>query len=89
MNTILLKYGSEILEFKSPGNYPILEAREPEFKTSLKAFRKELLKALDKRLKPQDSVAIVIADKTRLCDYPTYLPVLCDCLRELGPSREI
>jgi nickel-dependent lactate racemase len=87
MNTIPLKYGSEIFEFKSPGNYPILEAREPDFKITLKDFRQELLKALDKRLKPQDSVAIVIADKTRLCDYPTYLPVLCDCLRELGTQQ--
>jgi nickel-dependent lactate racemase len=87
MNTIALKYGSEILEFKSPGNYQILEAREPEYKITLKDFRQELLKTLDKRLKPQDSVAIVIADKTRLCDYPTYLPVLCECLRELGTQQ--
>jgi len=84
MNIIPLKYGDEILEFKSPGNYPILEAGEPEFKITLKGFREELLKALDKRIKPQDSVAIVIADKTRLCEYPTYLPVLCDSLKELG-----
>ena len=84
MNTISLKYGSEILEFKSPDDYPILEAREPEYKITLKDFRQELLKALEKRLKPQDSVAIVVADKTRLCDYPTYLPVLCECLKKLG-----
>ncbi|MGD2089665.1 MAG: nickel-dependent lactate racemase [Candidatus Aminicenantes bacterium] len=84
MNTIALKYGSEIFEFKSPGNYPILETRDPEYKITLKGFRRELLQALDKKLKPQDSVAIVIADKTRRCDYPTYLPVLCECLRELG-----
>ncbi len=71
-----LKYGGEKFQFKLPNHAGILRIKDPEAKITTSQFKTRMQREL-KRLGPDVSdVAIVLADKTRLCGYPIFLPVL-------------
>ncbi|MGD2029979.1 MAG: nickel-dependent lactate racemase, partial [Desulfobacterales bacterium] len=89
MSKILdLKYGAEKISFSLPDHSEILQIKEPETRISTPEFALRLADAL-KRLTPNlTKIAVVIADKTRLCGYPEFLPVLLDTLETFGARRE-
>ncbi len=79
-----MKYGSREVPLAFNTDATRLSHHEPEVNTDPEQFR-ELLGSC---LPPGDGilpdVGIVVADKTRLCQYPTYLPVLTRYLLDAG-----
>ncbi len=86
LRTIVLRYGHGGLEFMVPGHAEILETSEPVRSVSSEAFQAGLNQLLPPVL-PQGPIAIVVADKTRLCGYPTGLPWLIAALLARGAVR--
>ena len=86
LRTIVLRYGHGGLEFMVPGHAEILEPPEPVRSVSSEAFQAGLDQLLPPVL-PQGPIAIVVADKTRLCGYPTALPWLIAALLARGAVR--
>jgi nickel-dependent lactate racemase len=68
----------------------VLTIREPESVIDARRFQQRITRFLAAQPPDLSNPAVVVADKTRLCDYPHYLPVLLDQLIEAGaPSRTI
>lgn len=75
------KYGKTLKEFKLPDKADILAIKEPGFCITREKFENDLLLAgLPENPSEYSAVCIVIADKTRLCDYKKYLPWLVEIL---------
>jgi len=87
LQTIALRYGHGNLEFPVPVTAELLEIREPHMSVSLETFRRGLAEILPTRI-PAGPVAIVVADKTRLCAYPLALPWLLTLLEERGATPD-
>ena len=84
-----LKYGTEKFQFELPYHAGILKIKDPDAKVTTLEFKARLHMEL-KRLRPDLSdVAIVLADKTRLCGYPIFLPVLVKTLTDFGAAKTI
>lgn len=83
---LAMKYGSQDKPLKFSAHTTRLGHQEPSVNTSPHTFRKILNKHLPLSGKGNADVGIVVADKTRLCQYPTYLPVLTSYLLEAGIS---
>jgi nickel-dependent lactate racemase len=84
---ISLKYGTEKIQLKLPDHAGIPGIKEPDAKITTSEFKTRVQREL-KRLRPDFSdVAIVLADKTRLCGYPLFLPVLIKTLKEFGATK--
>ena len=82
-----LKYGTEKFQFKLPDQAEVLGINDPNTKITTSEFKDRMLREL-KRLRPDFSdVAIVLADKTRLCGYSLFLPVLIKTLKEFGATK--
>jgi nickel-dependent lactate racemase len=82
--TIELKYGRQKISLPLPNGTDIFQIHEPEKKITPSLFASRLQDELV-RLNPDLSdIAIVVGDKTRLCGYPEYLPVLLDTLKNVG-----
>ena len=80
----LLKYGTRTIPFDLPNAADVFQITEPEIKITPAEFRTRLGDELE-RLKPDLSdVSVVLSDKTRLSQYPTYLPVLLETLESFG-----
>ena len=84
--TISLRYGRGCLACTVPADADLLEVREPGCSISRASFRTDVHQLLDP-MPSSGSIAIVVADKTRLCDYPTILPWLIEALLEYGTDR--
>ncbi|MDR2550500.1 MAG: lactate racemase domain-containing protein [Desulfobulbus sp.] len=84
--TLCLRYGRGRLDCAVPAHADILEPREPVPETGRAAFRAGLDRLLPQPL-PPGPIVIVVADKTRLCGYPTVLPWLVEALHEQGAER--
>ncbi len=84
MEHIQLKYGSSVVSLTSPEVSVYLSHKEPTLKVLPENFREEFNSCLGRLEKPFSSVGIVISDKTRLCQYPVYLPLLTEVLSEHG-----
>ena len=82
-----LPYGEHTLACQIPDHADILGAREPEQRINRTSFDRQL-KALLPDRPPSGPIAIVVADKTRLCDYPRILPWLTETLFQLGVTAE-
>jgi nickel-dependent lactate racemase len=82
-----LCYGEQTLVCRIPDHADILTVREPEHRVSREAFDRELSTILPGHL-PAGPIAIVVADKTRLCDYPRVLPWLTETLLRQGASGD-
>jgi len=85
---IYLKYGTEVFQFELPNHTGIIEIKDPDAKITASEFKARIHRQLN-RLRPDFSdVAIVLADKTRLCGYPIFLPVLIKTLTEFGAAKD-
>lgn len=84
---IALRYGRGHLECTVHDRATFLDFREPAHTLDKASFLAGLRDLLPPVL-PNGPIAIVIADKTRLCGYPTILPWLVEGLRERGGARE-
>jgi len=79
-----MKYGSREISLTINRECTLLKHREPPLSTSPEKFRELLSSQLPLPQKESSNIGIVVADKTRLCQYPTYLPILTDYLIESG-----
>jgi nickel-dependent lactate racemase len=87
--SIELKYGRQKISLPLPGRTEIFHIHEPDKKITPSLFASRLRDELE-RLNPDLSdISIVVGDKTRLCGYPEYLPVLLNTLENVGadPGR--
>ncbi|MDY6789769.1 MAG: nickel-dependent lactate racemase [Thermodesulfobacteriota bacterium] len=85
---VLLKYGKEEFQFKLPDHDRIYEINKSDANITPAEFKSRLEGELE-RLRPDFSdVAIVVADKTRLCGYPLLLPVLIETLKAFGAKTD-
>ena len=81
---LAMKYGSRDFTLTLRENTTRLSHREPPLSVGPDTFREVLASRLDLREADVSDVGIVVADKTRLCQYPLYLPLLTDYLMESG-----
>ena len=79
-----LKYGSREISLTINGEFTRLSHKEPPITSSPEKFRELLASRLALPNTGISSIGIVVADKTRLCQYPTYLPVLTAYLIDSG-----
>mgnify|MGYP001764450827 CR=1 FL=1 len=85
--TVRLRYGRSTIELAVPAAAELLEPREPPLRLDRDSFRAGLAAELPEPL-PSGPIVIVVADKTRLCGYPTVLPWLVELLAERGAGPE-
>lgn len=79
-----LKYGTSEILFYLPSQAEILQIDDPEQRITRSRFEGELCDTFE-RLNPDlSTLCIVLGDKTRLCGYPEYLPVLLQALVKFG-----
>ena len=84
---IELKYGKRAIFLPLPAEADIFQIREPDQKITPFLFASRLGKELE-RLNPDLwDISIVVGDKTRLCGYPEYLPVLVKTFENFGANR--
>ena len=80
--TYKFKYGKMFLNVELPDQSEILNIQEPEFCITKEQFTKDFASYLPGNLSnctaASFAVSIVVADKTRLCDYTIYLPWIMD-----------
>lgn len=83
-----IKFGTRKVAFELPDRVQILTTREPEAAITPDRFARRLAREVE-RLSPDLSrVAVAVGDKTRLCGYPDYLPVLLDTLADFGARTD-
>ncbi len=84
--TYKFKYGKTSLNVALPGKAEILTVQEPEFCLTREQFTKDfslyMPDILSNCTAASFAVSIVIADKTRLCDYKNYLPWVVEILQK-------
>ncbi len=83
-----LKYGAKKLVFSLPNGSVLLDIKEPEKTIDPGQFEASLKLLINPPDKKSIKVAVVISDKTRLCGYVTYLPVLLEVLKNKGVNKE-
>ena len=77
-------YGTEQLTLSLPARTKQLQVLEPQKVITPVLFQKRLNSFLDKNSLDLSDPVLVLADKTRLCGYPEYLPLLIDGLEQHG-----
>jgi nickel-dependent lactate racemase len=83
-----LKIGARAVPFESPQRARVLTIDEPDKIITPELFARRLAETVE-RLRPDLSrVAVVVGDKTRLCGYPEYLPVLLEALEDFGAGGD-
>lgn len=85
---VSFKYGSEKLTFDFRDSVELLNITEPEFNITREDFCSKFKLLLHQTNKDFTNVGVVIADKTRLCDYPLYLPWFIETLENEGAQKE-
>ncbi len=88
IKSIELKIGSHSFGLPLPDDADILMIREPQKRVTRQGFAADLKAALPAGPLHGRRVAVVVADKTRLCGYDRYLPILLDALEARGASKE-
>ncbi len=81
---LAIPYGSTTYSTQAPDNTALLAPEQPQRRISPAAFAEEIRHHLQQCPLDLSEVMIVVADKTRLCGYGEYLPVLVQVLREFG-----
>jgi lactate racemase len=84
---IELKYGTQIISLPLSEKADIFQIREPDQKITPSLFASRLGNELERRRPDFTDISIVVGDKTRLCGYPEYLPVLVKTLEHSGVDR--
>ena len=85
--SVNLRFGEGGITFQVPPKTQFLKPGEPENRVNLEGLGLRLSSLLPAPL-PSGRVAIVVADKTRLCSYQTILPWLIDFLLSLGIAKD-
>jgi lactate racemase len=85
---IEFKYGKGSYAIEVPDRADTLSIREPVFNISQKKFADDFSLGLPEDLSLCKNVLIVVADKTRLCDYKIYLPWVLDILCQKGVENK-
>ncbi|MGA6926272.1 MAG: lactate racemase domain-containing protein [Desulfosarcina sp.] len=81
---IEMKYGHNRCLLQVPEDAAVLTVRDPQRRVSRDGFAADLNAFLARRPVRGGRVAVALADKTRLCEYGRYLPVLLACLEKAG-----
>ena len=81
---IAIPYGLTTLTAQSLRDTALLAPEEPLCCLSPAGFAEEIRRQLSLRPLDLSEVMIVVADKTRLCGYDQYLPILVQVLQEFG-----
>jgi nickel-dependent lactate racemase len=84
--TYKFKYGKACFNVALPGKAAILTIKEPEFCLTREQFTKDFSLCMPETLSnchaASFAVSIVVADKTRLCEYKNYLPWVVEILQK-------
>jgi lactate racemase len=83
-----LAYGRHTRRFAFSRSPEILTIDEPHPTIDEKLFRERLERFLEGSVLDLRHPAIVVGDKTRLCGYARFLPVLVDALRDRGVAGD-
>jgi len=78
------KYGSSDIELNLPHKVAAPIHTDPPLSVDPEQFKIDLRSHLQKLGKEFHKAGIVISDKTRLCQFPEYLPLLTEVLMEQG-----
>ena len=87
MHDVELKYGSELIPFSLPEGAVRLSHTEPQKSVHPERIRAELRSRLNARGRSFRNAGIVVSDKTRLSQYPEYLPLLTGVLLDSGLKK--
>ncbi len=79
-----IAYGNDRLTLGLPSHAVHLQVKEPEQLITPVLLRKRIGDFLKKNPLNLTNPVLVLADKTRLCGYPEYLPILIDVLKQQG-----
>ena len=82
--SVIFKYGTGKFSFTLPDQTEIFRVNEPETRITPPEFALKIRYALERSAPNFKNAAVVLADKTRLCGYPEFLPVLLDTLENYG-----
>lgn len=83
---ITLKYNFQKISISFPFTPTIIGFKQPQKTVNKRAFLVSFRKLLKER--NLDKIAIVIADKTRTCEYKKYLPWIIDAINEFNVPKE-
>lgn len=75
---VAVPYGSSTLDLQLARTTTHLQPQDPEITITTASFRQKLEHALESNPLDLSNPVLVVADKTRRCEYPVYLPVLVD-----------
>lgn len=81
-------YGKQQLCLHIPQNTVVQKLREPKKVVTPVKFAGDLQDYLQKTVLDLSKTILVIADKTRLCGYPEYLPIVIEELLRAGMHKE-
>lgn len=83
-----LKYGAKEIPLTLDKTAVELRHREPQKSIDPGKLKNELTRYLEGLEHPVRNAGIVVSDKTRLCEYPVYLPLLTSVLLDRGIRKE-
>lgn len=83
-----LKYGKQEFTFTVPDSSEVLTVQEPEYNIDKEAFCNSFSASLPGEKARYSNVAIIVADKTRLCGYPEFLPWVIETLAKKGATKD-
>ncbi|BCL61502.1 hypothetical protein DGMP_21950 [Desulfomarina profundi] len=79
-----IAFGKKFLPVTFPANSIDLSISNPSPRMNSTLFKRSLSRFLNKHPLDLSRPVIVVTDKTRLCDYPAYLPPLIEILKQYG-----
>ncbi|MBT8333659.1 MAG: nickel-dependent lactate racemase, partial [Deltaproteobacteria bacterium] len=86
ISTIDATYGDTAYPLDLPPGSVALVANEPKHQISSSLFRSRLEKAITAANLDLAKPILVVTDKTRLCDYPIYLPTVVEVINKKRKS---
>jgi len=84
---IEFKYGKGVYAVEVPQKAEALNIKAPEFQITREKFAHDFFSHLPEDISRCKTVSIVVADKTRLCEYKIYLPWVLDLLAQKGIEK--
>jgi len=83
-----MKYGSKEIDFSYPAGAVELVHTEPGPSVNPDRFRRDIHSWLYSINRKVESVGVAISDKTRLCEFPLYLPLIASASMEQAVAKE-
>ena len=81
--TVEVPYGTENIKIRLKAGTRAIQPDDPELQTSADHFREKLKTCLQNSELDLFRPVLVVTDKTRWCDYPTYLPIVTEVINRL------